>query len=96
VLDIDAQSEVLRGPLPLSRGATLRWLALCPSDGAPVALDSAGVLRGWSAAFGGSWMPLLDAVEEANALWPVGVDACELRYFEVAPGGHPEVRSERT
>lgn len=95
VLDVPAQQEVSRGPLPLSRGAALRWLGLDPSDGAPAALDTTGVLRVWSAAFGGAWLPALDAGDEARTLWPVGVHGGELRYFDVAASGHPEVRLGR-
>ena len=92
VLNVDEQRETARGPLPLSPGKHLRWLALSDT-GAPCTMDSAGVLRVWSVTFGGAWTPLLDteSADEGEALWPLGVSSGDLHCIAVAAGSHPQV-----
>jgi hypothetical protein len=92
VLNVEEQRKVTQGALPLSQGASLSWLAVS-DGGAPVTKDSKGMLRMWTAAFGGSWVPVLN--EEAcddDIVWPVGVENGELHFVPCNAGACPEVQ----
>lgn len=91
---MDEQKQLASGSVGLSPGATLKWLAVSDSC-APVTLDSAGVLRLWSAAFGGSWLPVAthDSLPDEH-FWPLGIMHGELRYTACAAGTEPEVCSQ--
>jgi hypothetical protein len=83
---------VAEAALPLTPGAILRWLSLTDCF-TPVTLDSAGVLRIWSAAYGGSWTPALDKQSSGEEnFWPVAVAGGALRYVACGAGSYPEVR----
>lgn len=92
VLNVDEQRRIAEGALPLSPGATLKWLAVTDAH-APATKDSAGVFRSWAASFGGSWVPVLheDACD-GECAWPVGVAAGELHYVPCDAASGPEVR----
>lgn len=92
-LNVEEQKEVARAALPLSPGATLKWLSVTDTC-TPATMDSAGVLRVWCASFGGSWLPAMDktSCEQEETVWPLGVADGELRYIPCELGAAPEVR----
>jgi hypothetical protein len=94
-VNVEEQRMIAQAALPLSPGASMVWLGLSES-GAPVMKDSKGVLRMWAAAFGGSWVPVLN--EEAcddDVVWPVGIAHGELHYVPCDAGSCPEVKPVR-
>lgn len=96
VLNIPDRRAVSRGPLPLSTKATLTWLALAADTLTPVAMDSRGLLRAWTPAFGGSWARAFSAEEDhAGArVWPAGVSGGELHFVQCEAGDVPQVRRD--
>ena len=93
-LNVEEQKQVARAALPLSPGATLKWLSVTDTC-TPATMDSAGVLRIWCASFGGSWLPAMDktSCEQEETVWPLGIADGELRYIPCELGAAPEVRS---
>jgi len=96
LLDARARTQHLAGQLPLTPGADLRWLGLTETY-APVAVDTAGVVRcllgtgpgswGPSGGSSGEWVPVMsmqeEEVEARGPLWIVHAKSGALMCAEV-------------
>ncbi|CAM6122605.1 unnamed protein product [Calypogeia fissa] len=95
VFDVSKRQHVVSGVLPLTPGAKLTWLGFSET-GTLSSFDSKGVLRMYSKAYGGCWIPVygISPGQESSGenLWVVGLDSTQIFCVKCkAPDVEPQV-----